>query len=37
MKILIIDDSYEIRDVLRLIIERHNHEVVGGRGRAGRA
>ncbi|MEK7699410.1 MAG: response regulator, partial [Planctomycetota bacterium] len=28
MKILIIDDSYEIRDVLRLIIERHNHEVV---------
>lgn len=28
MKILIIDDSYEIRDVLRLIIEKHNHEVV---------
>lgn len=28
MKILIIDDSYEVRDVLRLIIERHNHEVV---------
>ena len=28
MKILIIDDSYEVRDVLRLIIERHNLEVV---------
>ncbi len=28
MKILIIDDSYEARDVLRLIIERHNHEVI---------
>ncbi|MEK6738179.1 MAG: response regulator, partial [Planctomycetota bacterium] len=28
MKILIIDDSYEIRDVLRLIIEKQNHEVV---------
>ena len=27
MKILIIDDSYEIRDVLRLIIEKHGHEV----------
>ena len=28
MKILIIDDSCEVRDVLRLIIEKHNHEVV---------
>ena len=27
MKILIIDDSYEIRDVLRLIIEKQHHEV----------
>ncbi|MEK6729113.1 MAG: PAS domain S-box protein, partial [Planctomycetota bacterium] len=27
MKILIIDDSYEIRDVLRLIVEKQNHEV----------
>ena len=28
MKILIIEDSCEVRDVLRLIIEKHNHEVV---------
>ena len=27
MKILIIDDSYEIRDILRLIVEKQNHEV----------
>jgi len=28
MKILIVDDSYEIRDVLRRFIEKHDHEVI---------
>ena len=28
MKILIVDDSYEIRDVLRRFIEKHGHEVI---------
>ena len=28
MKILIVDDTEEIREVLRLIIEKHAHEVL---------